>query len=370
MRLNARLKLGFYPLAQAEAQRIRRFLSYSEGPSSVLDPCAGEGGAFQAIMAESGARRYGIELDAFRATDARRVLDEVIQGNAFDCHAPVESFSLLYLNPPYDFEVGEGKNQRMEKLFLEHCFRWLKPGGVLVMVVPFDRIQDCRAVLTPHFRDKAIYRLTEPESMKYRQAVLFGVRRTRQERDRLTDAAIHHAHLKLADLTRSYNGIPALPDQPDRQVAVPPSAAARLENRGLPLDLIEDLLPNSPASLQARRITHADKVEFQGRPLTPLHKGHVGLLCTSGLLNGVFGEGEDRHVAFWEAVKVTDKTEGEGDAGETVIREKERFSQRLTLLYATGRFLMLSEKSSGKEAKDGERAPEAGQADVRPADEG
>lgn len=91
------------------------------------------------------------------------------------------------------------------------------------MVVPFDRILDCRAVLTPHFRDKAIFRLTQPESMKYRQAVLFGVRRTRQERDRLTDAAIRHAHLKLVDLTRTYEGIPALPDQPDRQFAVPPS---------------------------------------------------------------------------------------------------------------------------------------------------
>jgi hypothetical protein len=28
-----------------------------------------------------------------------------------------------------------------------------------------------------------------------------------------------------------------------------------------------------------------------GRPITPLHGGHVGLLCTAGLLNGVFGQG-------------------------------------------------------------------------------
>jgi hypothetical protein len=28
-----------------------------------------------------------------------------------------------------------------------------------------------------------------------------------------------------------------------------------------------------------------------GRPITPLHAGHVGLLCTAGLLNGVFGQG-------------------------------------------------------------------------------
>jgi hypothetical protein len=41
----------------------------------------------------------------------------------------------------------------------------------------------------------------------------------------------------------------------------------------------------------------------------------------SGLLNGVFGSGAERHVAHWESIKVVDKTEEEGDDGETVIRE-------------------------------------------------
>ena len=86
-----------------------------------------------------------------------------------------------------------------------------------------------------------------------------------------------------------------------------------------------------------RSASHAPKTEFSGRPLTPLHKGHVGIPCTSGLLNGQFGEGKDTHVAYWESVKVVDRTEEEDDSGATVIPEKERFSQRLTLLYADGR---------------------------------
>jgi hypothetical protein len=162
---------------------------------------------------------------------------------------------------------------------------------VLVMVVPFSQINECRAVLSPHFRDKAIYRLTDPESVRYKQAVLFGVRRTRQERERLNDFSIQQAHIKLRDLTRNFDDIPALPDIADRVFTVPAAEAARLEYRGLPLNAIEDMLVKSPAWLQARRVTHAEQLEFSGRPLTPLHAGHVALCAVSGLLNGCFGEG-------------------------------------------------------------------------------
>jgi hypothetical protein len=146
----------------------------------------------------------------------------------------------------------------------------------------------------------------------------------------------------------------------------------RLEYRGLPLDLIEDLLENSQAWKQAQRVTHAAKTEVHGRPLTPLHKGHVGLLCTAGGLDGKLGHGPDLHLACWESVKVLDRTEEEDDQGATVIREKERFSQRLTLLYADGRIALLSEKPlekrAGKETTSGECTPPNGEAPVRAAD--
>ena len=373
MRTQAKLKLGYYPLVLAEARRIRNYLQFPNEPASILDPCAGTGTALCALSDGAAVMRYGVELDAYRAEEARKVLDEVIQGSAFDTHAPVESFSLLYLNPPYDFEIGEGKNQRMERLFLEHLVRWVRSGGVLTMVAPYDRVYDCRTVLTLQFKDKAIYRLTEAEAVAYKQVVVFGIRRTRQERERMNDHAVSQANWKLNDLTRRYDDIPPLPDVADRHYVIPPSSAAKLDYRGLPLDQVEDLLANSPAWRQARRVTHAPRPEFAGRPLTSLHQGHVALLCTSGMMNGCFGEGKDRHVAYWESVKVVDKREDEED-GVTVIHEKERFSQRLTLLYADGRIALLSEKPSEtpsrKDDSDAERAPENGQADFCASDTG
>ena len=78
-----------------------------------------------------------------------------------------------------------------------------------------------------------------------------------------------------------------------------------------------------------------------GRPLTPLHAGHVGILACSGLLNGVFGTGSQRHIAFCQAVKAVDKTEEEDEEGVITVREKERFSNELTLVFATGQVATL-----------------------------
>ncbi len=176
--------------------------------------------------------------------------------------------------------------------------------------------------------------------MRYKQVVILGVRRTRRERDRLTDSDITRARLHYASLARNPSQIPALASKPDTHYAVPESGPAQLIYRGLPLDEIEDMLPQSAAYRQAGRILFAEAVSATGRPLTPLHAGHVGLLACSGLLNGIFGTGDQRHIAFWQAIKVVDKTEEEED-GVITVREKERFSNELTLVYSTGEVVIL-----------------------------
>jgi len=59
--------MGFYPLPLSEAQRIRRFLGFPDAPSSAIDPCVGDGVAFEVITHGAEVIRYGLELDAFRA---------------------------------------------------------------------------------------------------------------------------------------------------------------------------------------------------------------------------------------------------------------------------------------------------------------
>ena len=357
-RIQSRLKLGYFPLNLAEAGRIRAFLSFpADACATDLDPCAGTGKALVAITEGANVLRYGIELDSFRAEEAKTVLDHVVQGNCFDVHCAIESFGLLFLNPPYDFECSEGYSERTERLFIEHSFRWLQLGGVLVMVIPAQRVAACSQVLAVHFRDIAIYRLTEPDSERYKQVVLFGIRRTRQERERVKDAEVSREKGRLWQLASKQQDLPPLLSKPDRVYAVPPGKPAQLVYRGLQLDTIEDLLPGSAAYRQAGRILFAPRTSLTGRPLTPLHAGHVAILAVSGGLDGLFGRGDDRHLACWSTEKTTDRFEETDEQGITTIRERERFTQTLTLLFADGRAAILREGNGHEERSSANGAP-------------
>ena len=97
MHIHGKIKLGFFPLPVSEALRLKRYLTFSTF-FSALDPCVGDGVAFAALLEGSPARRYGAEMDAFRAAQARMHCIEVLQANTTDVRCPVESVSLLYLN--------------------------------------------------------------------------------------------------------------------------------------------------------------------------------------------------------------------------------------------------------------------------------
>jgi tRNA1(Val) A37 N6-methylase TrmN6 len=161
MRPHGQTKLGFFPLPVAEAKRLKTWLAFPER-FSALDPCVGDGVAFAHLLREVTAHRYGIEIEANRAEQAKALGIETLRANAIDVRCQPEAVSLLYLNPPYDWESGESNNQRLELVFLEHCYRWLKAGGVLLFVVPQLRLAKCARLLSEHFKDLRAFRLTEP----------------------------------------------------------------------------------------------------------------------------------------------------------------------------------------------------------------
>jgi len=269
-----------------------------------------------------------------------------LHANTMDVRCPSEAVSLLYLNPPYDWESGESNNQRLELVFLEHTYRWLKTGGVLLSVIPQLRLAKCAKLLSEHFTDLRVFRLTEPACLEYKQIVVLGTRRKRHSR--VTDAVLLDG-VRYLEVLATNSELEPLGDMPEVQYEVPASEPAVLTHVGIPLDEVEDLLLESAAYRQVGRVLLPKLNDVKGRPLTPLHGGHVGLLCTAGMLNGVFGEGECRHIAHWRSVKFTDHWEEEEEDGTKILHDRERFSHEVTLVFANGKTQVLTHEKKESE---------------------
>ena len=70
MRIQGKLRLGYFPLPLTEARRIRACLRYPTSSLSAIDPCIGDGAAFLTIR--ENRARAGTELSWMRIARNKR----------------------------------------------------------------------------------------------------------------------------------------------------------------------------------------------------------------------------------------------------------------------------------------------------------
>ncbi|MBN2331041.1 MAG: class I SAM-dependent methyltransferase [Candidatus Aenigmarchaeota archaeon] len=331
MRPEARIKMGYYPTPLSVVYRIRSFLEFPDDNANVLDPCCGEGTAVRNLVDGARAITYGIELDEYRAEQAREKLDHVLQCGYEDARMSNSSVSCLFLNPPYDWQKGSPahghEHERTEKVFLKGTVRYLVPQGIVVYIVPQPRVtEDVAKILSYRFDDFNTYRFPDDEYEAFRQVVLFG---RRKGQNCLDDGSF--------GMLRSipYVDLPEIPHMQQPVYQVPSSPEVRLFRSTL-IDEAELEHELGSSALWEKLNGHGQRNRNGvGRPPLPLHTGHLGLLLASGCLDGMVGEGDDRHIVRGKVEKVSHlEQEYEGDV--LVEREVERYRVSVKVLTPDG----------------------------------
>ena len=180
MRLAAQAKGGFYP-APAEAVALAAStLVPPDKPFTILDPCAGRGGAIAYLGDLLGcprSRTYAIELDEARSAACRDHLGEAahVVGPAtfFGAAITTKSFSLVWCNPPFDDEIGGGN--RVEGQFLGRATQLLVSGGVIVLVCPESTAEryDVRSQLLGWYTNLTVLPFPE-DCRKFNEVIVLG----------------------------------------------------------------------------------------------------------------------------------------------------------------------------------------------------
>jgi tRNA1(Val) A37 N6-methylase TrmN6 len=336
MRLEGRIKMGYYPTPDSVVERIRSFIKFPEENVSILDPCCGEGLALKNLAQDTKATTYGIELDDHRAGQARDNLDHVLKGSYEDARISSNAFSCLFLNPPYDWDTPphteKDGNARKEKTFLRGTVKYLKPEGALIYIIPQNRLtSDIAKMLSYRFEDHNVFRFPDDEYVKYKQIVLFGVKKQKNSLNENDFNQLRNVPFKTFD---------EIPYSETPLYELPPSNDVRMF-RSTVIDEKELEREVGRSVLWQKLNGHNSNGNGKtGRPPLPLHTGHLGLLLANGYLDGIVGQGEDRHIVRGKVEKFTRRIE-EYNGEVRIEREVDSYKVSLKILKKDGEILTL-----------------------------
>ena len=287
MRLEAKIKSGFYPLPPEAVPHLASKLKVDPG-ATLFDPCAGKAQAAVQIAAALQiplSKVYGAEMDEGRF----ELVEAQLGANAF---GPLDflassgsgSASIFYCNPPFDDELGGGG--RVEWRFLSKAHEYTQAGSILMAIIPESTAEDWRTfeAMSPWFHSLRTAPL--PIERRYNEQVVFGIRRKAQQ-------AVDHSDRD--DYRCDFEDLPVYTAAAGGPVMVRKRFYTPME--------IQRLAKDSPANelLTIRR----PKAEREIVPPMRLTKGHTALLLASGFLDGIVQVfGEEPHVVRGSTRKV------------------------------------------------------------------
>ena len=302
MRLGGQAKGGFYPTPPRVSERIGKMLQGNWGGLRVqerdshiirvLDPCCGDGEAVERTVRNIGYDRgmeheiYGVELHKERSAKSMERFEKVLNVDFFTSMIGNESFSMLFLNPPYD---DDDEDKRVEHAFLVRATRYLAQQGILVFIIPRRRLMTSAKFLSANYTSVEVYYFPEPEQEQFDQIVVIGKKATGNRARVETEQTLIRYALQTPP--------PVLPANVRyRDTFVKPVPAGDIMWTTMFLDKETMYHESRRAGLWARREfveALAPTEMHRERPLMPLRKGHMGMLIAAGFLNNLTLENDE-----------------------------------------------------------------------------
>ena len=304
MRLAAQAKGGYYPTPERVVDLIAELIHTPSGyyhrareTIRILDPCCGAGDALQRLAENldrpnsMSIETYGVELHKDRAEKAENRLHRTLASDLFATSIANGAFGLLLLNPPYDYD---SEDKRTEHAFLTHTTRYLAESGLLVFIVPRQRLAVSARYLSTHYGRLRCWAFPDPERKDFDQVVLMGYRKEDPVPDAAAESMVVEWSIGQPEPLRSSRDpysygeyTPATSPSGDvlftTRTVDPVAAASEARRSGLwtNTDITDTLWPAGDA---------------RTRPLMPLRKGHIAMLVAAGFLNNLVLEGDGRRI--------------------------------------------------------------------------
>ena len=185
------------------------------------------------------------------------------------------AFGVLLLNPPYDWDK---EDKRVEHAFLTHTTRYLTDGGLLLFIVPKQRLSVSARYLSSHYRDIRCWAFPNPEREVFDQVVLVGRRKAEPSPDPYARGA--GAGFGPRGSRRSSRPAPTRVYDPPVVAAGDILFATRTVD---PLAAVAEARKTGLWASQEVRDSLWPAQDQRTRPLMPLRRGHMAMPGGGGI---------------------------------------------------------------------------------------
>ena len=306
-------------------------------PFNIFSPKCGQGLLLNKFKEYGECTTYGLESITNAHRRAKDNLDRVIRGEMQGSKISNDCFDIMQLTPPVSWmaELGATGNllEKKEKHWLRNTIKYLRKDGILIFTIPVTRVtNDMAFVFSKLLSDVQVLKANSDVTLNY----VHIIGKKNISKDSRKDVYAYLSNL---------NTMAELPTELDFKYELASGGIITPELfRGSVLDEdeLEQIVNTSGLMSSFWKQHEIEQNESNIRPLLPFNMGQIGLVLTSGCLDGVVEEYEGQYHAIKGMVtKVRDFNNSREDNDETSVETISNKVQ-INLLTPDGQFIELA----------------------------
>lgn len=269
-------------------------------------------------MATENIKIYALEREEAAIKSLKQFADRTIKGLLYGSRISNKTFDVVYLNPTISWETKKtitgSLEEKEEKKLVRTTVKYLKDDGIFILVLPYFRLtRDMCMTLSKELEN---IQVMKSATALLNQVVIMGTKK--QTREGKIDE-----YVKLCNL--EYESIPLHFDNTKKYNLAGATMIEPEFFRGSQLDKeeLQELINNSGLMDSFFKKQEVDISLQNAKPLLPFNMGQIGLVLTSGCLDGVVEEyGGQYHAIKGMVTKIrhedTDISNGQENILETI----------------------------------------------------
>ena len=270
---------------------------------------------------------YGLDEEDNGAKEAKLCMNKVILGTIKGSTVTNDVFDILYVNPRITLNTVRNINGKLmitnEDNMLTNSIRYLKPGGLLIFNIPFYGLNPgFKLFLSKNLKNITVFKNASGLRKDIKFVTVMGIKSI--------NFAYGDTFHWLNNLTYS-----TLPDHPtvSYDINLPEVKLSMFRGSILDEDELTDIVLTDGLYDEFYKSIEDQREEEDKSPLLPFNIGQVGLILSSGSLDGIVNEGGGvQHIIKGMTIKETDNnTEHTVENGRTIVQSTETIRNKVQI---------------------------------------